>query len=117
MIKLAIDGVVVVDSEEVYNNMNQVMSTLSYKLFLKSHLPFSTEKDFEVLDSYRAKPICDKLRMQQKNGKLIEIDVSKAYTSAFRGITEILIFNEFDDFRPYGKEAKKNTKLVRRQRF
>ena len=33
LIKSAIDGVVVVDSEDVYNNMNQAMSTLSSKLF------------------------------------------------------------------------------------
>ena len=77
LIKSAIDGVVVVDNEEVYNNMNQAMSTLSSKLFLKNHLSFYTEKDSEVLDSYRTKPICGNLCMQQKSDKLIEIDVSK----------------------------------------
>ena len=104
LIKSAIDGVVVVDNEEVYNNMNQAMSTLSSKLFLKNHLSFYTEKDSEVLDSYRTKPICGNLCMQQKSDKLIEIDVSKAYTSSFCGITEIPIFNEFDAFRPYEQE-------------
>ena len=66
LIKSAIDGVVVVDSEDVYNNMNQAMSTLSSKLFPKSHLSFYTEKDSEVLDSYRTKPICGNLRMKQQ---------------------------------------------------
>jgi len=66
LIKSAIDGNVVVDNEEVYNNMNQAMSTLNSKLFLKSHLSFYTEKDSEVLDSYRTKPICGNLRMKQK---------------------------------------------------
>ena len=36
--------------------------------------------------------------------KLIEVDVSKAYTAAFCEITEIPIFNEFDSFRPYNGE-------------
>ena len=56
LIKSAIDGVVVVDSEEVYNNMNVAMCTLNSKLFLKSHLSYYTSKDLEVLDSYRTKP-------------------------------------------------------------
>ena len=37
LVKSAIDGVVVVDTEEVYNNMNLAMCTLTSKLFLKSH--------------------------------------------------------------------------------
>ncbi len=44
----AIDGVVVVDTEEVYNNMNLSMCTLTSKLFLKSHLSYYTAKDLEV---------------------------------------------------------------------
>ena len=105
LIKSAIDGAVVVDSEEVYNNMNQAMTALNSKLFLKSHMSYYTEKDLEVLDLYRTKPICGNLRAQQPNEKFIEIDVSKAYTSAFCDITEIPIFNEFDSFKPYEGES------------
>ena len=35
---------------------------------------------------------------------LVEIDVSKAYTSAFKQITEVPVFNEFDNFRIYRNE-------------
>ena len=84
------------------------MSTLSSKLFLKNHLSFYTEKDSEVLDSYRTKPICGMLCGKPADVRnlsdLIEIDISKAYTSSFRGITDIPILNEFDAFRPYEKE-------------
>jgi len=55
------------------------------------------------MDSYRTKPICGNISQARDN--LIEIDVSKAYTSAFNDITEIPIFNEFDAFRPYEGEA------------
>ena len=58
LIKSAIDGVVVVDSEEVYNNMNLAMCTLNSKLFLKHHLSYHTVKDLEILDACRTKPIC-----------------------------------------------------------
>jgi hypothetical protein len=104
LIKSAIDGVIVVDSEDVYNNMNQAMHTLKSKLFLKSHLSYYTAKDLEVLDAYRTKPICGNLADNRRVSNLIEIDVSKAYTAAFCDITEIPIFNEFDAFRPYESE-------------
>ena len=92
-----------VDSEEVHNNMNLAMCTLNSKLFLKSHLSYFTAKDLEVLDAYRTKPICGKLT-QHPNKNVIEIDVSKAYTSAFCDIAEIPCFNEFDAFKPYDGE-------------
>ena len=95
LIKSAIDGVVVVDSEEVYNNMNLAMCTLNSKLFLKSHLSYYTAKDLEVLDTYRTKPIGGNLT-QHPSKNVIEIDVSKAYTSSFCEISENQIFNEFD---------------------
>ncbi len=41
---------------------------------------------------------------QHPNKNVIEIDVSKAYTSVFCDISEIPIFNEFDAFKPYGDE-------------
>ena len=52
LIKSAIDGVVVVDSEEVYNNMNQAMCALNSKSFLKSRLSHYAGEDLEVLDSF-----------------------------------------------------------------
>ena len=102
LIKSAIDGVVVVDDEETYNNMSQAMTILNNRLFLKSHLSHYTEQDMDILDAYRTKPICGTLSKPQ--GKLIEVDVSKAYTAAFCDITEVPIFNEFDNFKPYNGE-------------
>ncbi len=70
---------------------------------MKSHLSHYTEQDVDILDVYRTKPVCGKLCASPINTvsvkKLIEIDVSKAYTAAFCDITEIHIFNEFDSFR------------------
>ena len=102
LIKSAIDGVVVVDDEQTYNNMNEAMNAMKTKLFLKNHLSYYTEADLQIMDSYRTKPICGMLGAKQDN--LIEIDVSKAYTSAFNDITKIPIFNEFDAFKPYEGE-------------
>ena len=87
LVKSVIDGVVVIDREDVYNNMSQAMSALNSKLFLRSHLSHYTEKDLEVLDTYRAKPICGNLNSTAvRRDTLVEIDLTKAYTSAFREI-------------------------------
>jgi len=103
LIKSVVDGVVVVEDEETYNNMSQAMTHMNNKLFLKSHLSYYTEEDVDILDTYRTKPICGMLKpvATDRVKQLIEIDVTKAYTAAFCDITEIPIFNEFDAFRPY----------------
>jgi hypothetical protein len=105
LIKSAIDGVVAVEDEETYNNMNQAMTAMNSKLFLKSHLSFYTEQDVDILDAYRTKPICGNLLKSNNSKNLIEIDLSKAYTAAFSEISEVPIFNEFDAFKPYRGEA------------
>ena len=90
---------VVVDDEATYNNMGQAMTLLNNKLFLKSHMSHYTEQDMDILDAYRTKPICGTLTSTdvRRGSKLLEIDVSKAYTAAFCEITEIPIFSEFDN--------------------
>ena len=45
LIKSVIDGVVVVDDEETYNNMSRAMTYMNGKLFLKSHLSTNTEQN------------------------------------------------------------------------
>ena len=39
--------------------------------------------------------------LQPKKTKTIELDISKAYASAFSKITKIPLFNEFDIWKPY----------------
>jgi len=101
LVKSAIDGNVVVDDEGTYNNMNRAMFELGSKLFSKSHKSYYTDEDLNILDRYRTKPICGTLEESRPSKGLIEIDISKAYTSAFSSITEIPVFNEFDAFKPY----------------
>ena len=81
LVKSAIDGLVVVQDEQTYNNMNKDVSTLNSKLCIKTHLSYYTDKDLEIMDLHRSKPICGNISQARDN--LIEIDVSKAHTSAF----------------------------------
>ena len=101
LIKSAIDGVIVVDDEATYNAMNRAMTSFNHKIFLNSHKSYYTSFDLEIIDSYRTKPIAGGLRRVTQPSDMIEIDVSKAYTSSLASIREIPIFNEFDTFVPY----------------
>jgi hypothetical protein len=103
LIKSAIDGVIVIDNEQTYNNMSNAMSTIHSKIFLKTHKSYFTEDDLLILNEYRTKPIVGNIGSNQDN--MIEIDISRAYTSQFSQITKIPIFNEFDNFKPYNNEA------------
>ena len=103
LIKSAIDGVVVVDDEATYNTMSQAMTSFNHKIFLNGHKSFYTDSDLDVLDEYRTKPIVGNLKTPMND--MVEIDISKAYTSALSSIAEIPIFNEFDNFIPYDGSA------------
>ena len=100
LIKSAIDGVVVVDDEETYNAMNQAMMAFNHRIFLNGHKSYYTDFDIDVLDEYRTRPLVGTLSTLPTD-PMVEIDISKAYTSALGSITEIPIFNEFDAFVPY----------------
>ena len=56
----------------------------------------------DILDEYRTVVPVGVLKDVVNN--LIEIDISKAFTSAFQHITEIPVFNEFDSFSLYKNE-------------
>ncbi len=103
LIKSAIDGIIVIDNEQTYTNMSKAMSTIHSKIFLKTHKSYFTEDDLLILNEYRTKPIVGNIGTNQDN--MIEIDISRAYTSQFSQITKIPIFNEFDNFKPYNNEA------------
>ena len=97
LITSSIDGEVCVSSEDVYNNMESAMVNFKKQLFKKEHKSNLTELDIILLNEYRT--IANYGLLKTINTcDLVEIDVSKAYTSAFVDINEIPIFNEFDNF-------------------
>jgi len=91
---------VVVESETIYNKMNEAMVKFNSHIFKATHKSYYTQLDIDILDEYRTVANIGMIRQKPKE-KLNEIDVSKAYTGAFCKITHIPIFNEFDSFQPY----------------
>ena len=85
----AIDGDIAVDNEQVYNNMNVAMLEFGNKILKPFHKSYYTNLDIAILDEYRTLPLVGKL-MEVQAG-LVEIVISKAYTSALAEINQIPI--------------------------
>ena len=95
---------IVVDREIIYNKMNEAMVNFNTQIFKATHKSYYTQEDIDILDEYRTVANLGMIT-EKPNEKLSEIDISKAYTSAFCKITHIPIFNEFDAFQPYTGQA------------
>ena len=96
------DGECNVSSSYIYNNMSSAMNKFNNALFKAEHKSHYSKQDVDILDEYRTVVPVGVLKDVVNN--LIEIDISKAFTSAFQQITEIPVFNEFDSFTVYKNE-------------
>jgi hypothetical protein len=105
----SIDGQCNVSSEEVYNNTNKAMVEFNHALFKKNHKSFYSHQDIVILDECRT--IVPSGITTKGVDDLIEVDVSKAFTSALSTIKEIPVFNEFDNFKSYQNQLIKNLSL------
>ena len=102
LIKTELDGIVCVDNEDVYNRMNEAMCKFNKSLFLNGHKSYYTDVDVKILDEYRT--IANSGMFIDSKIDVVEIDMSKAYTFALSQITEVPVFNIFDNFEYYSHE-------------
>ena len=86
--------------------MESAMVSFKKQLFKKECKSYLTELDVILLNEYRTVANLGILKTIDRgtHGDLVEIDVSKAYASAFVEINEVPIFNEFDNFKIYRDE-------------
>jgi hypothetical protein len=105
LIKTELDGVVCVDDEDVYNKMNEAMCDFNKALFLNGHKSYYSDVDVKILDEYRTVANTGLFGDNCDTKDLVEIDMSKAYTYALTQITEIPVFNIFDNFENYNSET------------
>ena len=85
--------------------MNEAMCNFNKSLFLNGHKSYYSDVDIKILDEYRTVANTGLFidRCDFKND-LVEIDMSKAYTFALTQLTEIPVFNIFDNFEYYKNE-------------
>jgi hypothetical protein len=89
-----------VTSETVYNNMSDAMTKLYKQMFKQTYKSYYTNQDIDILDEYRTVVNCGMFPTSRTDA-LVEIDITKAFTSSLTDISRILIFNEFDTFQPF----------------
>jgi len=101
LLKDSLDGDICVDTIDVYNKMNEAMATFNKSLIKPEFKSYYSKTDIDVLDEYRTVVPIGRLSSFKGVEDLVEIDISKAFTSAFLKISEVPVFNEFDYFKPY----------------
>jgi hypothetical protein len=101
----SIDGTIEIEDVGVYNKMNECMLDMEMSIFKNEHKSYYSQQDIDILDEYRSVPNVGEITGQKKKCKYVEIDISKAYTAAFKKIQCVPVFTEFDQFKPYKGEA------------
>ena len=84
--------------------MNQAMCSFNKSLFIVGHKSFYSDVDSQILDEYRTVANIGLFNNNFIKEDLIELDISKACTYALSQITEIPVFNEFDNFEYYNND-------------
>ena len=108
-----VDGCIAVNREDTYNNMNKAMFNFNKGLINPLHKSFYNDIDIKILQETRTVVATGVLNdiPTNKRKSLIEIDRSKAFTSALLHIKKIPIFTQFDVWTKYNKEIHDITKM------
>ena len=116
LVNNSIDGSICVRTEQIYNKMSKAMFIFNTALFKPTHKSYYNEVDVEIFKECRTIPPTGEINKHyylynpktDKDDKYCytpevttEIDVRKAYTSAFNKIAEIPVFTQFDIWKPF----------------
>ena len=122
LVNNSIDGSICVRTEQIYNKMSKAMFHFNTALFKPTHKSYYDEVDAEIFEECRTIPPVGEINKHHylqdprtdKDDKYsyapevaIEIDVRKAYTSAFNKIAEIPAFTQFDIWKPFNGDVSK----------
>ena len=92
LVKNEIDGLVKLDNEQTYNNLSNAFSDFKFKVLRNEHKSYYNQEDLEIYSECRTVANTGIMNIIHDIANTVEIDVSKAYSSAFCKITKILIF-------------------------
>ena len=90
LIRDSADGNITIDDEETYNNMNRAMFEFNKSLFNPLHKSFYNEEDLNIYEQVKT-IVASGLFIKKKSfpEKVVEVDISKAFTGRLRDIEEI----------------------------
>ena len=111
--KDVLDGCIAVNTENTYNNMNKAMFKFHKGLIIPTHKSFYNDIDVKILQEAKtvvATGLCGKITSSERK-KLVELDRSKAFTSALLEINEIPVFTQFDVWTKYDRKIHDISKM------
>ena len=111
LVKNEIDGLVKLDNEQTYNNLSNAFSDFKFKVLRNEHKSYYNQEDLEIYSECRTVANTGIMNIIHNIANTVEIDVSKAYSSAFCKITKIPIFTIFDKWQEYSGEEIKHFQL------
>ena len=119
LVKSEIDGIVKVDNVTTYNNLSETFNDFKFKVLRPEHKSYYSQLDIDEIHECRTTPNTGLMQNFNNINNMVEIDISKAYSSAFGKITKIPIFNQFDIRQEYKGEKIQNFNLytVRSKEF
>ena len=86
--------------EEIFNKMSDAVFNFEMLVFRNEHKSYYSQQDVNILDEFRSVANVGAILPAKEQKGTVEIDMSKAYTSAFTKIRNIPVFNEFDHLKP-----------------
>ena len=122
LVNNSIGGSICVRTEQIYNKMSKAMFSVNTALFKPTDKSYYNEIDVDIFKECRTIPPVGERNKQHyicnpktdKDDKYFytpevttEIDVRKAYTSAFNKIAEIPAFTQFDIWKPFNGDLSK----------
>jgi hypothetical protein len=111
LITSSIQREISVDSEVLYNCMNEDMIKFHDTVCQNRYKSCYNQLDVAILDEYRTVVNIGMIRDLPKKTPLIELDRAKAFTAASMEIAKVPVLNEFDIFKPYNNEEFKELSL------
>ena len=86
--KNEIDGLVKLDNEQTYNNLSNAFSDFKFKVLRNEHKSYYNQDDLDIYSECRTVANTGIMNIIHNIANTVEIDVSKAYSSAFCKITK-----------------------------
>ena len=94
LVKSELDGIVKVDNVTTYNNLSGTFNKFKFKVLRTEHKSYYFQQDIDEMHECRTTPNTGLMQGIGNINNLVEIDISKAYSSAFSKITKLPIFKK-----------------------
>ena len=99
------------DNVAAYNNLSETFNDFKFKVLRPEHKSYYSQQDIDEMNECRTTPNTGLIQTFGNVNNVVEIDISKAYSSAFGKSTRLPMFNKFAIRQEYKGEKIQNFHL------